>query len=299
MYSIQGTLTPITPFDFDKSLEFLGHFRPAMGQQTIDEGVLTKASSINGQVFVYQVHSTGTPAQPQLAYKLFSETELSDSFHDIVRRNLSFFLSLEDDLLPFYEIGESDPHFAPVIKELYGYHQVKFSMSAFENACWAILSQRNLMSVSRKMKDALTERFGGALEVEGVVYPAFPDAHQLALLTVDEINAVVRNLWKSQGVSSVARAFDRVDEQWLRTAPDAEVEQWLLSIKGIGTWSASFILLRGLGRTNQLPVDEKWLILAARRWYGNDMLEAKDVERLAKPYGAYAGYWAHYLRAAS
>jgi DNA-3-methyladenine glycosylase II len=299
MHQVHGILTVTTPFDFSKSLDFLGHFRPAMGQQIINEGVLTKASSLNGQVFVFQVRSIGTMEQPQIAYTLFSADEISDAFHATVRNNLSFFLSLEDDLKPFYEIGETDPHFAPVIQELYGYHQVKFSMSAFENACWAILSQRNLMNVSRKMKEDLTERFGGALEVEGVVYRAFPEAFQLALLDSDEINAVVGNLWKSQGLSTVARAFDGVDEEWMRTAPYEAVEKWLLSIKGIGAWSASFILLRGLGHMERTPVGEKWSIQAARRWYGNDTLEQADVERLAKPYGHYAGYWAHYLRAAS
>jgi DNA-3-methyladenine glycosylase II len=299
MHQVHGILTVISPFDFSKSLDFLGHFRPAMGQQIIHEGELTKAASLNRQVFVFQVRSIGTMDQPQVAYTLFSTDEISDAFHATVRDNLSFFLSLEDDLKPFYEIGETDPHFAPVIKELYGYHQVKFSMSAFENACWAILSQRNLMNVSRKMKENLTERFGGALEVEGVVYRAFPEAFQLAQVDSDEINTVVGNLWKSQGLSTVARAFDGIDEHWLRTAPYDEVEKWLLNIKGIGAWSASFILLRGLGRMERTPVGEKWSIQAARRWYGNDALEQADVERLAKPYGNYAGYWAHYLRAAS
>lgn len=299
MDQVQGTLTAVPPFDFNKSLEFLGHFRPAMGQQIIHEGVLTKASSLNGQVFVFQVRSIGTMDQPQIAYTLFSADEITDAFHHTVRHNLSFFLSLEDDLQPLYEIGEADPDFASVIKELYGYHQVKFSMAAFENAVWAVLSQRNLMAVSRKMKDGLTERYGGALTVDGTIYRAFPEAFQLALASVDEINAVVRNLWKSDGVSNVARAFDRVDENWLRAAPYAEVEKWLLNIKGIGAWSASFILLRGLGRMSQLPVAEKWLLQAVRRFYGSDLLEMKDIERLAKPYGDYVGYWAHYLRAAS
>jgi DNA-3-methyladenine glycosylase II len=299
MHQIQGTLTPRPPFDFNKSLEFLRHFRPAMGQQTTNDGVLTKASSLDGQVFVFQVSSIGTIDHPELAYRLFSQDEISSAFHDTVRQNLSFFLSIDDDLTPFYALAEEDTAFEPVMQELYGYHQVKFSMSAFENAVWAILSQRNLMAVSRKMKDGLTERYGSALTVDGTTYRAFPEAFQLALASTDDINEVVRNLWKSQGVSNVAKAFDGVDESWLRSAPYAEVEKWLLGIKGIGAWSASFILLRGLGHMNQLPVGEKWLLQAARRFYGNDLLEMKDLERLAQPYGDYAGYWAHYLRAAS
>jgi DNA-3-methyladenine glycosylase II len=60
-------------------------------------------------------------------------------------------LSLGDDLRPFYAVAETDPAFAPLVQELYGYHQVKFLMP-FENACWAILSQRNLISVSHNVK---------------------------------------------------------------------------------------------------------------------------------------------------
>jgi hypothetical protein len=55
MHQIQGTLTPTAPFDFNKSLEFLGHFRPAMGEQRTDAGILTKAISINGTVVVFRV----------------------------------------------------------------------------------------------------------------------------------------------------------------------------------------------------------------------------------------------------
>lgn len=298
MQQIQGTLIPKPPFDFDKSLEFLGHFRPAMGEQKTQDGVLTKAVSLDGQVIVFRIQSIGTVDAPELAYIVYSNSPISDELHEAVRDCIRFFLSLDDDLQPFYALAEADPAFEPIMQDLYGYHQVKF-LSPFENAVWAILSQRNLMAVSRKMKDGLTERYGGALTVDGMIYRAFPEAFQLALASTDEINEVVRNLWKSDGVSSVARAFDGVDENWLRSAPYAEVEKWLLSIKGIGAWSASFILLRGLGHMNQLPVGEKWLLQAVRRFYGNDLLEMKDLEKLARPYGDYAGYWAHYLRAAS
>lgn len=298
MHQLQGTLTPIPPFDFDQSLTFLGHFRPALGEQRTADGVLTKAIALDGQVVVFRVRSIGTLDAPELAYILYSDGAIGEDMHAALRNRIRFFLSLDDDLRPFYAIGATDPSFEPVIQELYGYHQVKF-LTPFENAIWAILSQRNLMAVSRKMKDGLTARYGGAVEVDGVGYRAFPEAFQLSLLTTDEINAVVRNLWKAEGVGQVARAFDGVDENWLRTAPFAEVEQWLLGIKGIGAWSASFILLRGLGRMNLLPSGEKWLVMAARRWYGNDRLEAADIARLAQPYGDYAGYWAHYLRAAS
>jgi DNA-3-methyladenine glycosylase II len=133
MQELQGTLTPKPPFDFDKALEFLGHFRPAMGEQKTHDGILTKAISINGQMVVFRLQSIGTLDAPELAYILYSDSAISDDLHMAVRDRIGFFLSLHDDLHPFYAIAEEDPAFEPVMQELYGYHQVKF-LSPFENA---------------------------------------------------------------------------------------------------------------------------------------------------------------------
>jgi DNA-3-methyladenine glycosylase II len=133
------------------------------------------------------------------------------------------------------------------------------------------------------------------MELEGETCKAFPEPGALAMRSTDDINAVVGNLWKAEGLISVARAFDNVDDEWLHTAPDNEVRRWLLGIKGIGAWSASFILLRGLGRMREVPGD-KWVMEAASRVYGQ-MVTSEEMMRLAQPYGEYAGYWAHYLRA--
>jgi DNA-3-methyladenine glycosylase II len=75
-HQVQGTLTPKAPFDFNKSLEFLGQFRPAMGEQRTDAGILTKAISINGTIIVLSVQSIGTLDTPELTYALYSEEPL-------------------------------------------------------------------------------------------------------------------------------------------------------------------------------------------------------------------------------
>lgn len=296
MFEIEGILTAVPPFEFAQSLKFLALFTPAMGEQRIADLTLTKATSFNGQTVVFRVCPAGTVDAPSLANTLYSELPLNENVRAAAETRIRFFLSLEDDLRPFYEIGEADPAFASVVQSLYGYHQVKF-LTPFENACWAILSQRNLMTVSRRMKAALTDVFGSVLEVEGVTYEAFPEPGALAMRSIDDINAVVGNLWKAEGLISVAHAFDNVDDVWLRTAPDEEVERWLRSIKGIGDWSATFIMIRGLGRMHGVPIGDKALMQAASRVYGQ-MVTPEELLRLAKPYGAFGGYWSHYMRAA-
>ena len=59
----------------------------------------------------------------------------------------------------------------------------------------------------------------------------------------------------------------KVDEQWLRAAPYDEVHDWLTDIKGIGDWSANFVMIRGLGRMEELSNIEPQLALDVARIY--------------------------------
>jgi DNA-3-methyladenine glycosylase II len=297
LYTASGVLTPVPPFDFEQSLDFLGMFPPTRGEQTLARRTLTKAVMIGGQPVVFRVAGTGSAGAPRLEYTLFAAAPITSEVQAAAADRIAFYLSLDDDLRPFYAIGEADPAFAPVLRRLYGYHQVKF-LTPFENAAWAILSQRNPMPVAQKQKLALAARFGGTLTVDDTAYTAFPAAAQLAGVPPATLREVVNNDRRAEYLAAAAHAFSTVDESWLRAAPYAEVEAWLRGIKGIGPWSAEFILLRGLGRLDRVPATEERLIAAVSHRYGHDQAPPPaEVERLAAGYGPWQGYWAHYLRA--
>jgi DNA-3-methyladenine glycosylase II len=299
MYQETGILSPTPPFDFDKSLNFLGVFMPTKHEQTISSHSLTKAISIDSQTVVFQLTSTGTTEKPCLEYTLFSEQPITETIKNDVVERIMFFLSLTDDLQPFYRIGREDANFAPIIEHLYGYHQVKF-LTPFENACWAVLTQRNPMKIAQKTKQALIERYGNSLEVNGTVYWAFPEPIQIVVADEGELLKMIRNERRTEYLVAVARAFSEVDEEFLKTAPDEEVETWLRNIMGIGEWSATFIMVRGLGRMEHVPLTETRLIEAASKVYGYGAeISREDLKRLADRYGPWQGYWAHYIRVAS
>jgi DNA-3-methyladenine glycosylase II len=185
-----------------------------------------------------------------------------------------------------------------VLARLHGYHQVRFP-SPFENACWAVLTQRNPIPQAQREKQRLVERFGGTLTVEGVAHPAFPPAERLGAAGVDGLLDAVGSERRASYLHAVATAFATMDEGWLRTAPWDEVQAWLLAIKGIGAWSAAFVMLRGIGRMERLSVGEARLGAVVARVYGREQgITDAEIAELTEPYGDYRGYWAHYLRVA-
>ena len=78
-------------------------------------------------------------------------------------------------------------------------------------------------------------------------------------------------------------------EEVLRDAPYADARDALLSIRGVGPFAAAAILLRGLGRMDELP----WLPAFAehaRTLYGKRV----DHAAVSNRYGKLIGYWSFY-----
>jgi DNA-3-methyladenine glycosylase II len=296
-HTVAGRLTPAAPFDFAQTLRFTEDFTPARGEQRIAENTLSKAIMVQGRSTGYHAVSAGTVDTPALNYTLSSAQPFTPAYIAASEDRLRFYLSLDDDLTAFYAIARADPAMAPIVERRYGLHQIKFP-TPFENAAWAILTQRTPIPLARLVKDRLTQRYGASIAVEGEELWAFPDARSLVAADPDELASLVRNERKTAYLSAASAAFADVDESWLRTGAYDEVEAWLRAIPGIGAWSAAFILIRGLGRVERVErvAPNEPLLNAAAKAYGEPITPARFDELTAR-YGATSGYWAFYLRA--
>ena len=293
-FTATTTLEARAPFDFARTLGFLGCFPPTAGEQQLAPSGLGKVLSIDGRAIACTVNATSSPTT--LAVTLRADAAIDRGTCDRALARLRFQLSLDDDLAPFYPLAATDAPFAKVVRAQYGHHHVKFP-SPFEIACWAVLGQRTPMRVARKVKDAIVARFGPTIALEAHEARAFPEA---AVLAQEEkrLQEVVRDPRKAASIAALARAFERVDERFLREGPFADVEAWLLSLPRIGAWSAAFVLFRGLGRMPRLMQQEGPIFEAARTIYGATKT-VREITAIADRYGEWCGYWALYLRARS
>ncbi|NEW06416.1 DNA-3-methyladenine glycosylase 2 family protein [Paenibacillus sp. SYP-B3998] len=283
----RGFLYPKAPFDFQKSLSFLCSFNAMKNEQSIESGTMIKAFSVQGVPVVIELSSEGSVNCPIVSYVLYSDDELTESQAQEVLDRIDFFLSLSDDLTAFYDIGSKDSYFEPVLRNCYGYHQVKF-MTPFENACWAILVQRNPMPAACQLKRKLYEGYGRTLTVKGTEHFTFPEPADLLGASTEALVETFGSK-RAEYLQAVARAFAQTEAIFMKAGDYASVREWLLSIKGIGQWSVDFILIRGLGRMEQIPWQEKAAIEAASAVY-HQPLSAKQVKEIADHFGEYQGY---------
>jgi DNA-3-methyladenine glycosylase II len=291
---IQGKIFPTSPFDFSKSMNFMNMFTPANGEQTINEQSFTKAVYIKDQTLGFKLTNHGTVEKPVLLYTFFSDKTIEDDIKSELLDRIKFYLSLDDDLKPFYSHGLKDKAFKSVINKLYGLHQVKF-LTPFEGAGWAVLSQRISMKAAHTIKERLTRCVGDKITIDGIDYWTFPSPNQILDLGLEKLTSILKNSRKSEYLFNVSESFAKVDEDFLRNSSIEEVKNWLLNIKGIGEWSAHLELIRGLGRMEELSKSDRMLLKCVEKVYGLKITES-DLKKIEEGYESYKGYWEYYLR---
>ena len=285
------TIPVCEPFEWAHSLRFIRDFPATRNEQVIEGRKLIKAWRLREQTMVTRIGSTGD--RPELEAQLASTSEITPKDRAAIADRILFYLSAGDDLTHFNQTARADPRFAPVAAQLHGYHQVKFP-TPFESIVWSILAQRIPVAVARDVKLRLMDHLSVPVKAFGGTFTPFPSLEQVTELSLPELTELIHNPRKVRYVHETALKLTNIDESFLRHGDYQDVRESLLSLPGIGPWSANFVMIRGLGRMEMLPEDTA-LLRAARQVYGAAITMA-DLERLSAPYGPDQGYWAHYLR---
>jgi DNA-3-methyladenine glycosylase II len=174
----------------------------------------------------------------------------------------------------------------PIMRALHGLHHVRF-LGLEDIAVHAVMMQRQPPARVAMMKRRFLEAFGYPV---GDLY-AMPELDALAQIPAAAIAKAIRHEPKAARIAEVVRAVAALGENFLRTAPYEQAKQALLAIPGIGPFSAAAILLRGLGRTDELP-GLAMFEREGRAIYG----AAWDEEAIARRYGDQIGYWSFYVK---
>jgi DNA-3-methyladenine glycosylase II len=76
----------------------------------------------------------------------------------------------------------------------------------------------------------------------------------------------------------------------LESLPDEEAEAGLLTLRGVGRWSAQYVLLRGMGRLGVFPGDDVGARAKLSEWLGvKSGLDYEGVRRIAVRWHPYGG----------
>jgi AraC family transcriptional regulator of adaptative response / DNA-3-methyladenine glycosylase II len=142
--------------------------------------------------------------------------------------------------------------------------RVLLTLDPFEALVWAILGQQVNLAFAYALRRDLI-RLVGLPAGQGLI--AHPDAARIAALQVEDLQALRCSRRKAEyllhAATEVATGRLQLDERHTATGAVRE----LLALRGCGPWTAQYVLMRGLGFRDCVPVGDAGLTLALQRWF--------------------------------
>jgi DNA-3-methyladenine glycosylase II len=182
-------------------------------------------------------------------------------------------LGLGTDLQGFYEFA-ADPRLGELIRRFRGLKPPRFP-TLFEALANAIACQQVSLRVGILLLNRLAEARGLAVSGPGGAHHGFPRPEDLAGLEPEGFRSLGLSRQKGLALSELARSAGEGRLEGLEGLGTPALTERLRRLRGVGRWSAEYVLLRGLGRLDVFPGDDvgarnslqRWLNLEARLDY--------------------------------
>jgi DNA-3-methyladenine glycosylase II len=177
---------------------------------------------------------------------------------DAIAAALEDVLRLDLDLAPFYRMARADRVLAPMVERLRGMRPPRFP-TTFEAFANAVACQQVSLTAGLHVLNRVAGAYGRAAGIDGVALKSFADPRLIARASDDDLRALGLSYPKARYLIGLAQsALDRGDPDFgsLAALDDAAASERLRSLRGVGRWTAEYVMLRGLGRLNVFPADD-------------------------------------------
>lgn len=179
-------------------------------------------------------------------------------------------LGLDIDMQAFYRFAKGERPLGDIACRFRGMKPPRFA-SVFESLINAIACQQLTLTVGIRLLNRLAETYGAAVHVGKSTAHAFPRPEDLVEASPTVLRRLGFSQQKSRAMIELARSVTvgGLDLEGLDALPNDAALACLQNLRGVGRWSAEYVLLRGLGRLNMFPGDDvgarnylqKWLHL--------------------------------------
>ena len=215
----------------------------------------------------------------------------------VLRHAVVRMFDLDADLHTFTALARQDSVLGPVVATNPRGLRLLQLLDPFEALVRAILGQQVSVAAAATMTDRLVRLAAiaapplPAADIIPINRPryVFPQAHTLAGFAPARLRTIGLTRAKAAAVRGAASAIasGELNLAALRHATPEEAERQLLSLAGVGPWTAAYVRLRALGDRDAFPAADLGLVRAfAARGIGRSGIEA--VAERWRPWRGYA-----------
>ena len=289
MKTLSFDLCPIAPFRLDLSVWALRR-RARNVIDRWDGTAYRRVMVVHEEPLEVLVTQSGDSHRPRLRVTLTGRHINRDS-QDTVAAVLTRMLGLRIELDEFYRLASGDKRLGPLVEQFRGLKPPRFP-DVFEGLVNAIACQQLSLTVGIELLNRVARRCGPAIQSDDSTEHGFPKARDLLRLKPEVFRDLGFSCRKAQYLLEVSRreATGQLDSEQIEHLDNTAITEMLLKLHGIGRWTAEYVLLRGLGRTNVFPGDDVGARNRLALWLGlRRSLDYSSTIRIVNRWQPYAG----------
>lgn len=285
-------IEPPTEFSFSECWMFLKRSNQEILHQ-IKEDDLFKLLKIKDQLILCRIS--------EQAYKMkveFPMNQPSLNERERIVHYLTEWFDLETELACFYQMANKDNILQPLTEKYRGLRLLGIP-DLFEAFVWAIIGQQINLTFAYTLKKRFVEQFGDSVTFEGESHWLFPTPEKIATIQVGDLRNLKFTQRKSEYIIDIAKciANGQLTKEMLRQKSDYEdMKKSLMAIRGIGAWTADYVLMKSLQELSAFPIADVGLHNALKIQLG---LERKptieEITRYSQHWQGWHAYATFYL----
>nr|PZN57136.1 MAG: hypothetical protein DIU68_04840 [Chloroflexota bacterium] len=284
------TIHPAPPYDFALTAR-ASRFYNTLG--AFDGSAYWRALRIGQGLALVRLAATGTPDRPAIDVYLMATRGEVD--HDALRRHVRRILNLHLDLSGFYDVARRDERLWRVVESLSGLHIFQ-TETIFEALAITVLEQQISLAAAQRGERWLIEWAGDRIVWNGTAHAVFPPASRLAQASIADLTPTKVTFRRMRTVIDVARMEMENSFERLREQPLDDAYRALVSLSGVGHWTAAWTLARGTGHFIYFGSADVALRAAVNHYvYGQPgRCDAATTDAYFRQFGEHAGLAAYY-----
>ncbi len=299
MKTIIRQFRPRALFDFDLSAAFATYGGGRYAADSFEDGRFRRAVESEGGPVLVTVESQGSVSEPLLNIRLSGES-LSSSTADRLTETGSRLVGAHVDLVPFYDAVKHDDAVSLLAGRFYGLG-IPQAATPFEAIVLAILGQQISGHVARVLRETIVDRLGDSVEFGGTVYRTFPSPGAIAEAGPERLRSIRLSARKSEYIYDIAAqtVSGDLDLDCLADLPADEIVSELVKLRGVGPWTAHWLLIRAYGLSDGFPHGDLAVQRSLGLLHNRGRLSAGEALDLSYRWSPYRSYLTTYLFAAA
>jgi DNA-3-methyladenine glycosylase II len=204
---------------------------------------------------------------------------------------------LNRDLQPFYDLTAQDEILRDVVASYKGLRIVGVE-DLFEALCWAIMGQQISLHVAYSLKQKLVTTFGESITYQDKKYWLFPTTEKIGSISLEKLRELSFTQRKAEYVLGVAQLMTvgTLSHQQFEGLSLEQMEKDLTSIRGIGKWSANYVIMRCFRHPDAFPLADVGLHNALKQLLGRaEKPSIEEIENWSVKWKGWRAYATFYL----